>query len=265
MAYDMFNQQTAQGRPNRYRDAAVSAIAPQTSALNPMIVANQAAQQQQMQMPGTPMDSKQPAATLPGSPTDSEGPGGFGGTQGSGPSSPSMGGGANPWDGKTGAALANDPAYIRAMSLQTLVKRYGSEDKIPAGQLDYMIQKISNPDTFSDQNIRQGWNPYWEDRFGNPASQGGSAVDAGTDTIIGREQGPPRGPGHTVENALNGFNGGGGSPNAAMANLIGSGGATGLNGLLQGDPFSRIQDSLQKINGNGQVNLDALIRQLQGA
>ena len=50
----------------------------------------------------------------------------------------------------------------------------------------------------------------------------------------------------------------GNQANAAMT------ATAGTDSLLSGDPFARIQDALGKVNGQGQVNLDALLRQLQG-
>ena len=41
-------------------------------------------------------------------------------------------------------------------------------------------------------------------------------------------------------------------------------GTGGIDSLLSGDPMARIQEALGKINGQGQVNLDALLKQLQG-
>lgn len=48
----------------------------------------------------------------------------------------------------------------------------------------------------------------------------------------------------------------GNQANAAMT------ATAGTDGLLSGDPFARIQDALGKVNGQGQVNLDALLKQL---
>lgn len=40
--------------------------------------------------------------------------------------------------------------------------------------------------------------------------------------------------------------------------------SNGINSVLQGDALGRIQQAIQAINGQGQVNLDALLRSLQG-
>lgn len=49
---------------------------------------------------------------------------------------------------------------------------------------------------------------------------------------------------------------------AGRSGMVPPGQGAGLNALLSGDPFSRIQGAIQTINGNGQVNLDALLGQL---
>jgi hypothetical protein len=66
--------------------------------------------------------------------------------------------------------------------------------------------------------------------------------------------------------ADNGTGGGGGSaaPAAGMAGGLGLTGAPGVSAMLSGDPLQRIQQAIGQINGQGQVNLDALLRQLQG-
>jgi hypothetical protein len=96
----------------------------------------------------------------------------------------------------------------------------------------------------------------------------------------------PRFEGYTTIDLVRGFNGpgggqawqygadngaggaGGGAP--AMAGGMGGGGGlagaagAGVSSLLSGDPLQRIQQAIGQINGQGQVNLDALLRQLQG-
>lgn len=62
--------------------------------------------------------------------------------------------------------------------------------------------------------------------------------------------------------------GGGGAAAPALSAMPGIGGlpmtTPGINPLLSGDPLARIQDAIGQINNQGQVNLDALLRNLQG-
>lgn len=60
---------------------------------------------------------------------------------------------------------------------------------------------------------------------------------------------------------LGGIDTSGTSMNANKANAAMTA-TSGMDGLLSGDPFARIQDALGKVNGQGQVNLDALLKQL---
>lgn len=95
----------------------------------------------------------------------------------------------------------------------------------------------------------------------------------------------PRFEGYTTIDMVRGFNGPGGgqawqygaeNPNApaqqaaapqAAGGGMGGGFASasgGVNGLLGGNPYQGITDALGKLTQGGQVNIEALIRQLQG-
>jgi hypothetical protein len=53
-------------------------------------------------------------------------------------------------------------------------------------------------------------------------------------------------------------------PGVGMAGGGGMPSTLGIASLLSGDPLQRIQQAIGQINGKGQVNLDALLSQLQG-
>lgn len=83
--------------------------------------------------------------------------------------------------------------------------------------------------------------PYWLMRMGYHAT------------------GDEYGNGTTPEDANTRKGQGGMNTNTMAANAIS---ANGINALLSGDPMARINQALQAINGQGQVNMDALLRQL---
>jgi hypothetical protein len=83
--------------------------------------------------------------------------------------------------------------------------------------------------------------------------QGGAGENAAWQYGINNSMDPPAGGG--------GIGSGLGGMNAQQA----MGGGVGLNALLSGDAFTRIQEALSKINGQGQVNLDALLANFQGS
>lgn len=93
----------------------------------------------------------------------------------------------NSWDGLTGAALARNPDYMRSEINRGFQERYGRN--ATDEEMKYWVDKASNPDEFSDGYTRVGWNPYWYDRLANPASDAASGVNAGMDTVVGRNGG----------------------------------------------------------------------------
>lgn len=84
--------------------------------------------------------------------------------------------------------------------------------------------------------------PYWQSRMGMHAT--GDYYGNGTT------------PGDANSNRASG----GGNANQTMAMQA----QNSLDPLMGGDPIARIMAALGKVNGNGQVNLDALLNQLQG-
>ena len=84
--------------------------------------------------------------------------------------------------------------------------------------------------------------PYWQSRMGMHAT--GDYYGNGTT------------PGDANSNRASG----GGNANQSMAAQA----QNSLDPLMGGDPIARIMAALGKVNGNGQVNLDALLNQLQG-
>ena len=56
-----------------------------------------------------------------------------------------------------------DPAYIRQQVLSAFQRRGGAA---PTEQdIQYWVNKALTPDIYSDNQVRVGWNPYWEDRL----------------------------------------------------------------------------------------------------
>lgn len=104
----------------------------------------------------------------------------------------------------SGAARANDPAYIRSEITRGFNEFYGRN---PTEQeIQQWTGYATTPDTYSDGTIHQGWNPYLYSRI-NPANAAASDPSlAGTDTLIGRAP------------AGGGASSGGGQTLGAMAN-----------------------------------------------
>ncbi len=56
-----------------------------------------------------------------------------------------------------------DPAYIRTQVMNAFARRGGAA---PTEQeIQYWVDKALTPDIYSDNMVRVGWNPYWEDRL----------------------------------------------------------------------------------------------------
>ena len=87
--------------------------------------------------------------------------------------------------GRTPSNVNLDPAYLKEQITQSWARTHNGE-AIPPDQLNYWMEKASNPEEYSDGNTRVGWNPYWEARMkpGNEASADPSL--AGTEGIIGK-------------------------------------------------------------------------------
>lgn len=79
-----------------------------------------------------------------------------------------------------------DPTFVQGKINEGFQQLYG-RDANP-DEMSYWQSKMTTPDTFSDNKIRVGWNPYWQDRLLHPGS-GSSSVAAGDDTVVGYQ--PP--------------------------------------------------------------------------
>lgn len=81
---------------------------------------------------------------------------------------------------------ANDPAYIFQQLKAAMTRRaqaYGQPpptDEEVQGNMHYITQ----PDTYSDGQVRSGWSEYWGNRFGIPGNEGAAAGDKGGDATL---------------------------------------------------------------------------------
>lgn len=106
--------------------------------------------------------------------------------------------------GSTPPAGVNlDPQYLEGQIRDAWRRIRGGE--IPPDQLQYWMDKATNPDIYSDGKIRVGWNPYWEARMS--ANDTGSADPslAGDAGVIGVA---PQGGGQTLGGFSTGYQGG---------------------------------------------------------
>lgn len=108
-------------------------------------------------------------------------PGGVLGTTGGGSATS-----GNPWDGKTGFALANDPAYVDSQITQGYQQRYGrapTSDEL-ARDRGYVLKPDAYRDFDQTGQQRSGWSPYWQSRLFDPSASGGSGADLGGDSTL---------------------------------------------------------------------------------
>lgn len=91
--------------------------------------------------------------------------------------------------GASSTAKANtqytDPTFVQGKVNEGFQQLYGRD--ATADEMAQWKGYMLTPDTFSDNKVRVGWNPYWQDRLLHPGASS-SGVAAGDETVIGSQQ-----------------------------------------------------------------------------
>lgn len=79
-----------------------------------------------------------------------------------------------------------DPTFVEGKIAEGFQQAYGRTPTTE--EMSYWKGKMLTPDTFSDNKVRVGWNPYWQARLTTPGSASADVGLAGDETVIGTGQ-----------------------------------------------------------------------------